>query len=141
MKAEELMYSLDHVGEDLLAGAEQTVLARKRRPWAGAAAAAVLLIALGAGGFFLLRNLRSREAPASTATPGGPGGVTASTVEPPPPGTVPDRLTVGDCWAGRSRAVYDDLERSMAGSLTTNYDADGLLLPVYEREGDRKSVV
>ena len=135
MKAEELMYSLDHVGEDLLAGAEQTVLARKRRPWAGAAAAAVLLIALGAGGFFLLRNLRSREAPASTATPGGPGGVTASTVEPPPPGTVPDRLTVGDCWTGRSRAVYDDLERSMAGALVAQYDADGLLLPVYEREG------
>lgn len=133
MKPEELLDSLDHVGEDLLAAADQNVLVRKRRPWVGAAAAAVLLIALGAGGFFLLRNLRSREAPASTATPGGPGGVTASTVEPPPPGTVPDRLTVGDCWTGVSRARFDDLERSLAGCLASDYE--GLTsLPVYERE-------
>ena len=45
MKSEELLYSLDYVGEDLLGAAEQTVLARKKRPWLRTAVAAVLSVA------------------------------------------------------------------------------------------------
>ena len=56
MKSEELLYSVSHVGEDLLAAAEQTILVKKRRPWAGAAVAAVLLLAVGVGSFFLWRS-------------------------------------------------------------------------------------
>ena len=131
MKAEELLYSLDHVGEDLLAGAEQTVLARKHRPWAGAAAAAVLLIALGAGGFFLWKSLERGSAPAATGN--DPSTVAVPNAEPDDPADLP-LLTVGDSWTGQSRVRFDDPERSAAGSLAKRY---GTLssLPVYEREG------
>lgn len=133
MKPKELLYSLDHVGEDLLAGAEQTVLVRKRRPWAGAAAAAVVLVALGVGGFFLWRNLRGGVNPAATGEPGGTTAVHVPTDEPDPPSTEPDRLNLGDCWTGLSRARFDDLDCSLAGSLAADYE--GLTsLPVYERE-------
>ena len=136
MKPKELLYSLDHVGEDLLAEAEQTILVRKRRPWAGAAAAAVLLLALGAGGFLLWKNLHGRSGPAASGVPSGPSTVTAPNTEPEPPDTEPDRLAVGDCWTGVSRARFDDLEASLAGSLVSDYE--GLAsLPVYERDGSR----
>lgn len=133
MKPKELLYSLDHVGEDLLAGAEQTILVRKRRPWAGAAAAAVVLVAMGVGGFFLWKNLRGGVNPAATGEPGGTTAFRLPTDEPDPPSTEPDRLTVGDCWTGLSRARFDDLDRSLAGSLAA--DCEGLTsLPVYQRE-------
>lgn len=131
MKPKELLYSLDHVGEDLLAEAEQTVLVRKHRPWAGAAAAAVVLVALGAGGFFLWKHLQGGTVPAATGE--GPQTVTMPNVDPNAPSTEPDRLTVGDCWTGVSRVRFDDLDRSLAGSLAADYE-DLTNLPVYRRE-------
>ena len=132
MKAEELLFSLEHVGEDLLAGAEQTVLARKHRPWFGAAAAAVLLVALGVGGFLLWQDLRGGVPPAATGDEPGP----VATQSPEPtenPGMLPP-LTVGESWKGLSRARFDDPERSAAGSLVKAY-GNLASLPVYEREG------
>ena len=64
MKPEELLYSMDHVGEDLLTEAEQTILVRKRRPWLGAAVAAVLVLAVGVGGFLLLKKHLPGKTPA-----------------------------------------------------------------------------
>lgn len=70
MKPEELLYSMDHVGEDLLAAAEQTVLVRRRRPWLKTAVAAVLVLTIGAGGFLALKALRP-SAPVAGSEPTG----------------------------------------------------------------------
>jgi hypothetical protein len=134
VKPEELLSSLEYVGEDLLAGAEQTVLARKHRPWAKAAAAAVLIAAAGLGGFFLWKNLRGCVSPAATGEDSSVG------TEPSEPTVYPrtlNLLTVGGNWTGLSRARYDDLEASMTGSLASEFDlsADNWCLPVYLPEG------
>ena len=93
MKPEELLYSLDHVGEDLLAQAEQTVLVRQRRPWRKAALAAVLALAVGVGGFALLRS----RLPAETPTPGSDA--PSVTMNEPQPAGLP-MLAVGENWKG-----------------------------------------
>ena len=95
MKAEELLQSLDHVGEDLLAEAEQNVLVRRRRPWLKGAAAAVLVLALGAGGFLLLRDRLGRQSPMAGSDP--PATVTMPDIS---PGDALPALTVGDSFTG-----------------------------------------
>ena len=134
MKAEELFYSLDHVGEDLIGAAEQNVLARRRRPWGRAAAAAVLAAAVGLGGFFLWRNLRTGGSPAVTGNEPTPD---ASTVTPEPVNENPRELPtleLGDCWTRAGRSRFEDLRASMAGSLVLEYDTlRSLSLPVYRR--------
>lgn len=137
MKPKELLYSLDHVGDDLLAQAEQTVLVRKHRPWAGAAAAAVVLVALGVWGFFLWKNLKGGLNPAATGTPSDPA-VTRPRADPIITDTMElPLLTVGDSWTGLSRARFDNLDASLAGSLASEYDlsANSWNLPVYLLEG------
>ena len=144
MKPKELLYSLDHVGDDLLAQAEQTVLVRKHRPWAGAAAAAVVLVALGVGGFFLWKNLKGGLNPAATGTPSAPA-VTRPSADPIITDTMElPILTLGESWkTGAGRVRIDDLEASLAGSRPSEYDlsyndtlsANNWSLPVYEREG------
>ena len=69
MKSEELLYSLDHVGEDLLAAADQTILARKHQPWGRIAVAAVLVTALGFGSFRLLAHKMASTTPAAELNP------------------------------------------------------------------------
>ena len=95
MKAEELLQSLDHVGEDLLAEAEQNVLVRRRRPWLKGAAAVVLVLALGAGGFLLLRDRLGRQSPMAGSDP--PATVTMPDIG---PGEELPALTVGDSFTG-----------------------------------------
>ncbi|MBR6413536.1 MAG: hypothetical protein IKS21_02860 [Oscillospiraceae bacterium] len=69
MKSEELLYSMEHVGSDLLAAAEQTVLVRKHTSWVKTAAAAVLALAVGVGGFLLLKNLHANNDPVPATNP------------------------------------------------------------------------
>ena len=69
MKSEELLYSMEHVGSDLLAAAEQTVLVRKHTHWGKTAAAAVLALAVGVGGFLLLKNLHANDNPVPATNP------------------------------------------------------------------------
>ena len=69
MKSEELLYSLDHVGEDLLAAADQTILVRKHQPWGRIAVAAVLVTALGFGSFRLLAHKMASTTPAAELNP------------------------------------------------------------------------
>ena len=69
MKSEELLYSMEHVGSDLLAAAEQTVLVRKHTSWVKTAAAAVLALAVGVGGFLLLKNLHANDNPVPATNP------------------------------------------------------------------------
>ena len=69
MKSEELLFSMEHVGSDLLAAAEQTVLVRKHTSWIKTAAAAVLALAVGVGGFLLLKNLHANNDPVPATNP------------------------------------------------------------------------
>lgn len=94
MKSEELLYGVSHVGEDLLAAADQTVLAKKRRPRLGAAIAAVLVLTIGVGSFLLARKHLSGNA--GTTDGSGPvlsGGETDVTRDPALP-----MLSVGQNW-------------------------------------------
>ena len=61
MKPTELLNSLDYVGADLLAEAEQNVLVRTRRPWLKTAIAAVLVAAVGVGGVLTLKHFSMRS--------------------------------------------------------------------------------
>lgn len=110
MKSEELLYSLDYVGEDLLGAAEQTVLARKKRPWLRTAVAAVLVLAIGAGGFLLLKHGMATSQPV-------PGAETDSESPPvsetQPVGVPLPMLTVGDSWKDRGAWTYDDPKTSL----------------------------
>ena len=113
MKSEELLYSLDYVGEDLLGAAEQTVLARKKRPWLRTAVAAVLVLAIGAGGFLLLKHGMATSQPV-------PGAETDSESPPvsetQPVGVPLPMLTVGDSWKDRGAWTYDDPENAVTGA-------------------------
>lgn len=123
MKSEELLSSLDYVGEDLLAGAEQTVLVRKRRPWLGAAVAAVLVLAVGVGGFLLLKkHLPGKQAP----QPGDP----SSVLLPVPDGELPMLCVYGNAIDQNARN-FDDPERSLAVNRWT-LETGAERLPVYE---------
>ncbi|MBQ1679183.1 MAG: hypothetical protein II062_06610 [Oscillospiraceae bacterium] len=121
MKPEELLDSLDQVGEDLLAAADQNVLVRKRRPWIGAAAAAVLVLAVGLGGFLLLKQMLAGRSPALP-------GASDTALTPAPGGELP-LLSVGS-YADEAVRKLDDPARSLAvdrWTLETGAEA----LPVY----------
>ena len=116
MKPEELLNSLDHVGEDLLAEAEQNVLVRTKRPWLKTAVAAVLVVAAGVGGLLTLKHFTMR----SSTQPTLPA---VSTLEELP------KLTVGSCW------------RTLPGQLSYPFGSGPSLcdpaithLPVYKSE-------
>ena len=79
MKPEELMNSLDYVGEDLLAATEQTIRVREKRSWGKAAVAAVLALAVGVGGWFGLTRL---DLGAHSAAPGGSNPTIYETTDP-----------------------------------------------------------
>ena len=122
MKPEELLDSLDQVGEDLLAAADQNVLVRKRRPWVGAAAAAVLLLAVGMGGFLLLKQMIAGR---SSALPGESGTV----LTPIPEGELP-LLCVGR-YSDEAVRKLDDPAHSLAVNRWT-LETGAQALPVYE---------
>ena len=90
MKPVELLNSLDHIGEDLLAEAEQNVLSRTKRPWLKTAVAAVLVAAVGIGGFLTLKHFTMRSSIQATQ-PVVTDPVTTDESLP--------MLTVGDSWA------------------------------------------
>ncbi|MBR4194383.1 MAG: hypothetical protein IKQ54_08665 [Oscillospiraceae bacterium] len=124
MKPEELLYSMDHVGEDLLAEAEQTILVRKRRPWLGAAAAAALALAVGVSGFLLLKKHLPGKTPAQ---PGNSDTVATSEPEDALP-----MFSVGSSYTDRSVWSFDDPERSLAVNRWT-LETGVERLPVYAR--------
>ena len=98
MKPEQIIRSLDHVGEDLLARSEQTIRARKPQPWRAAALAASLLLVLGVGGFFGVKALLRGRSGGSIAAESGTAGQSEATVhmtDPVPTQTLP-RFAVGD---------------------------------------------
>ncbi len=66
MKSMDLLNSMDYIGEDLLAEAEQTVLVKTKRPWLKTAVAAVLVAAIGVGGWMFLKNVKMK--PSTPAT-------------------------------------------------------------------------
>ena len=128
MKPEELFFSLDQVGEDLIGAAEQNILVRKRRPWLGAAAAALLIAAVGAGGFFLWRQL-GRSGPIEAAGPSA--SVESSGVSRPEPDRALPMLEVAGNCPERDRRLVADL----SGLPETDLTGIGRLnsLPVYRR--------
>lgn len=115
MKSEELLNSLSHVGEDLLAEAEQTVVSRRRRPWLGAAVAAVVALSVGLGGFLLLKNV-SKQNPTQGGDP----------IDPDLPA-----FYVSDNYTGLSQWTFDDAERSVLADRWT-VETGAERLPVYE---------
>ena len=130
MKPETLLNSLDYVGEDLLAAAEQTVHARKHRPWAGVvAAAAVLLMAVGVGGFMLWQNWPGRTGPQAES---GPSADATEPGEPVPSNTLP-LLTVGDGSGLLFTEQFDDLAGQLQYDCWTGNN-EILTLPVYRNE-------
>ena len=66
MKPEELLNSLDYIGNDLLSEAENTVLVKTRRPWFKTAVAAVLVAAVGVGGWLFLKNVNMKPSVSAT---------------------------------------------------------------------------
>ncbi len=127
MKSEELLYSLDHVGEDLLAQAEQTVLVRRRRPWLKSAAAAVLLLCLGTGVLLVLKN-RPASNPVAGTNPVAESEpvVTAPTEAPELP-----MLAVGENYKGVfSRLLDESCLNDQGDSWTGTAGLDRL--PVYQ---------
>ena len=133
MKPEELIQSLDYVGEDLLVESEQSVRISRKRPWMGAAAAAVLALAVGIGGFVLLKNN------ARLARKNPTDGSTASTVQmtdiTDPADPKAAKLTVGDNYKGISARSFPDLETSLAANpwqAVSEVPAPDRMLPVYE---------
>lgn len=94
MKSEELLYSMEHVGSDLLAAAEQTVLVRKHTSWGKTAAAAVLALAVGVGGFLLLKNLHANDDPVPATNPSDIHASSTEATETQEPDTVIDPLSL-----------------------------------------------
>ena len=135
MKPEELFFSLDQVGEDLIGAAEQNILVRKRRPWLGAAAAALLIAAVGAGGFFLWRQL-GRSGPIEAASPSA--SVESSAVSRPEPDRALPMLEVAGNCPERDRRLVADLAGLPEPDLTGLGRLDSL--PVYRRAAEDEAV-
>lgn len=134
MKPEELLYSLDHVGEDLLAAAEQTVLSRQRRPWLKTAVAAAFVLAIGAGSFLLLKNLQARNPAVGTDSPV----VTMPTpnvdpTDPTDPESALPPLRVGQTVRGMSVLPLADMEAYLASNPWREEQRLNTL-PVYRAE-------
>ena len=133
MKSEELLYSLTHVGEDLLAEAEQSILARKRRPWVGTAVAAALALAVGLGGFLLWRS-RGAAGPASQIETGASTPPELTITTEPDPG--PDAWMLSNLQVAGSLDDPDDhyapkLSLIQAEERWAWVAENGGMLPVY----------
>lgn len=109
MKSEELLYSMEHVGSDLLAAAEQTVLVRKHTHWGKTAAAAVLALAVGVGGFLLLKNLHANNDPVPATNPSTVENHTTEATETQEPDTVIDPLSLVGVSLSESGSYTDSL--------------------------------
>ena len=127
MKPEELINSLEHVGDDLLAGAEQDLLggaeqnlrAGRGRPWVGAAIAAVFVLAMGLGGYALWNYLKSETGAASPGpspvVSGETGSADAGEPEPPRrdgPAQHSD-LEVGENYTGVFSRAFADIDADL----------------------------
>lgn len=121
MKSEELLNSLDHIGEDLLAEAEQNILVRTRRPWLKTAVAAVLVAALGVGGWLTLNHFTMKSSVPATE----PAATTAVT-EPVREVVELPMLEVGDAWS-----FLPDLKDCLTGSAPVLCDPSITALPVF----------
>ena len=128
MKPEEILYSIEHVGDDLIGAAEQTVVARKHRPWLGIAAAAVLVMAVvgGAVGLFL----HNRSVNAGNAGPGSTENREQDLYSNLP------LLTVGGNYKGESDCVSSEeqLRRLLSENAAWREVVKSGKLPVYVNE-------
>jgi hypothetical protein len=125
MKSEELLNSLDHIGEDLLAEAEQNILVRTRRPWLKTAVAAVLVAAIGVGGWLTLNHFTMKSSvqatdPVSATEPA------QQTTEPVQSVTLP-MLEIGDSW----ETLPPQREHCRSENAITFSDPAVTALPVY----------
>lgn len=118
MKSEELLNSLDHIGEDLLAEAEQNILVRTRRPWLKTAVAAVLVAALGVGGWLTLNHFTMKSSVPATE----PAATTAVT-EPVREIVGLPMLEVGNTW---------NVLPALPDPTPALYDSSVTALPVYK---------
>lgn len=138
MKAEELFYSMEHVGEDLLAATEQTVRVRQPHPWRNAALAAGAVLVVGLAGFVLWRQLGGNPEPAgpqSTVTmPGLVNSTEATepreTVIPREPETL-RRYAVGNACLAQSTLLLQD-PRAWLGAAPEDLMQGVDTLPIYE---------
>lgn len=118
MKSEELLNSLDYIGDDLLADAEQNVLVRTHRPWFKNAVAAVLTVAVGVGGFFALSKFAMKP-----STPATEPQESRQIVN---PDTLPT-LEIGDSWQFLPNKMYP-----ISDNCPALYDPSITSLPVYQ---------
>ena len=124
MKSEELLNSLDHIGEDLLAEAEQNILVRTRRPWLKTAVAAVLVAAIGVGGWLTLNHFTMKSSVPATEPRA------TSVTDPVRPVETLPKLELADSWEklqGRMTVVSGDLDLCPDGitSLPVYRDLSG----------------
>lgn len=122
MKSEELLNSLDHIGEDLLAEAEQNILVRTRRPWLKTAVAAVLVAALGVGGWLTLNHLTMKSSVPATE-PVATTAVTEHVTEPVREIVGLPMLEVGNTW---------NVLPALPDPTPALYDSSVTALPVYK---------
>lgn len=101
MKSEELLNSLDYIGSDLLAEAEQNVLVRAHRPWLKNAVAAALAVAVGVGGFLALNKYASNTKNNPADTGNNPNVIT----EPVNTENLA-KITLGDSWNWLPSQLY-----------------------------------
>lgn len=127
MKSMDLLNSMDYIGEDLLAEAEQTVLVKTKRPWLKTAVAAVLVAAIGVGGWLFLNNIKMKPSVSATEP-------NTSTTDTRIVTTELSSLKVGVSWSflpGRYHSLSQD--------VPSLYDASITQLPVY-RDATSKAV-
>lgn len=125
MKSEELLNSLDHIGEDLLAEAEQNILVRTRRPWLKTAVAAVLVAAIGVGGWLTLNHFTMKSSVQAT-DPVPATEPAQQTTEPVQSVTLP-MLEIGDSW----ETLPPQREHCRSENAITFSDPAVTALPVY----------
>lgn len=125
MKSEELLNSLDHIGEDLLAEAEQNILVRTRRPWLKTAVAAVLVAAIGVGGWLTLNHFTMKSSVQAT-NPVSATEPAQQTTEPVQSVTLP-MLEIGDSW----ETLPLQREHCRSENAITFSDPAVTALPVY----------
>lgn len=115
MKPEELLNSMDHIGEDLLAEAEQNILVRTRRSWFKPAVAAILVAAIGIGSIIALPKLHMR----STTQASNPTAVVENR-------EVLPSLEIGDSWMHLPGKLIP-----VSNNCPPLYDSSITSLPVY----------
>ena len=138
MKAEELLYSMEHVGEDLLAEADQSVRVRRPHPWRNAAIAAAAVLAVGLGGFLLWRQLGQNNVPAGPQSTVTMPGLSEATDTTEPRETVipripdePRHFSVGNTCLAESTLLLKD-PQAWLGAAPQDLMQGVNTLPIYE---------